>query len=343
MQKTEKDHPQGPIPVTVICITFNQEKYIRKTLDGILMQRAKFPYEIIVHDDASTDGTAKIIKEYVEKYPGLIIPVFEKENQYLKGVNIVKDLLTPMARGKYLAICEGDDYWTDSEKLQLQFEALEQHPECSICVHCTQGISEDETKNIQKFPEQKSDTGIIPAGDIMHRMLANDEWVFHTTSYFFRKADVLDMNEKGYAFWIKPAYGDFSYMQMAALKGDFYYIDKVMSAYRIGSIGSAVQRDNLNLDQRKKRAIRFLNSISDFDKVTNYKFHNDAAIAIKRYTFIIAESENNYDVIFSPEMRDLWCKRPFRVKIRIIASRYFPFTDKIYYSLRDFFNHLKSR
>ena len=319
--------------VTVICATFNQEKYIRKALDGFLLQKTNFPYEIIVHDDASGDNTPNVIKEYADKFPDLIVPVLQKENQFSKGVHITKELLIPMARGKYIALCEGDDYWSDANKLQAQFDAMEQHPECSICVHRTQGISEDETQEIRTFPAGQMDTGVVAAEKIVHQMFAENEWVFHTTSYFFRKSDALDMNEKAFDFWKKPAYGDFAYMQMAALKGDFYYIDKVMSFYRMGSIGSTVRRD-MNLNLRKQRNLRFINAISNFDRATNDKFHNDCMIAINRYTYAIAEIDKDYKVLLSPDMRRFWNERSMHVKVRIMASRWFPWVDKVYYALR---------
>ena len=108
------------ILVTIICTTFNQERYIRKALDGFLMQKTNFLYEVIVHDDASTDRTPSIIREYAEKYPHIIVPILQKENQFSKGVWITNDLLLPMAKGKYIAMCEGDYFWTDPNKLQMQ-------------------------------------------------------------------------------------------------------------------------------------------------------------------------------------------------------------------------------
>ena len=121
--------------VTIICNTFNQERYIRKTLEGLLMQKTNFLYEVIVHDDASTDRTPSIIREYAEKYPHIIVPILQKENQFSKGVWITNDLLLPMAKGKYIAMCEGDDFWTDPNKLQMQADIMEKYPECSVFLY----------------------------------------------------------------------------------------------------------------------------------------------------------------------------------------------------------------
>ena len=116
--------------VSIVCITYNHEAFIKDALDGFVMQKTDFPFEIIVHDDASTDGTANIIREYEAKYPELFVPIYQSENQFSKvGVSIWEDITFPKARGKYVALCEGDDYWTDPLKLQKQFDFLEANPE----------------------------------------------------------------------------------------------------------------------------------------------------------------------------------------------------------------------
>lgn len=99
--------------VSVCCLAYNHAPYIRKALDGILMQKTSFLFEVIIHDDVSTDGTIDIIKEYAEQYPDIIKPIFEEENQFSKNVPINLNILYPRARGKYIATCECDDYWTD--------------------------------------------------------------------------------------------------------------------------------------------------------------------------------------------------------------------------------------
>src|SRR5690606_25359461 len=103
--------------------------FIRQCLDGIFMQKCNFEYEILIHDDASTDDTQKIIKEYQQKYPEIIKPILQTENQYSKGVRgIMARFNFPRAKGKYIALCEGDDYWTDPLKLQKQIDFLENNP-----------------------------------------------------------------------------------------------------------------------------------------------------------------------------------------------------------------------
>ena len=140
--------------VSICCITYNHASLIRRCLDGFLMQMppsAVAPnaqlgdwLEILIHDDASTDGTTEIIKEYAAKYPDVIFPMYENENQYTRGGAGKMELFNyNRAHGTYMAYCEGDDFWTDAHKLQKQVDFLEAHPEYSVCWHrCKQMILE---------------------------------------------------------------------------------------------------------------------------------------------------------------------------------------------------------
>lgn len=120
--------------VSISCITYNHAPYIRQCLDSFLMQQCDFNYEILIHDDASTDGTSDIIREYHEKYPEIIKPIIQKENQWSQGVRgMMARFNFPRAKGKYIALCEGDDYWTDPLKLQKQVDFLEGNPDFSLC------------------------------------------------------------------------------------------------------------------------------------------------------------------------------------------------------------------
>ncbi len=141
------------VQVSVLCLAFNHEKYIRRTLEGFVNQHTNFKFEVLIHDDASTDGTADIIREYEKRYPDLIKPIYQTENQHSRGVKIQTKFNYPRAKGKYFAYCEGDDYWTNENKLQKQYDIMERHPECSICVHEVQCINEDGSVNDRVIPE----------------------------------------------------------------------------------------------------------------------------------------------------------------------------------------------
>lgn len=118
--------------VTIRCLVYNHEPYLRQCLDGFVMQKTNFPFEAIVHDDASTDRSAEIIREYAEKYPDIIKPIFETENQYSKRNGSIRRIMNEHTRGKYVALCEGDDYWIDPYKLQKQVDFLETHPDYGL-------------------------------------------------------------------------------------------------------------------------------------------------------------------------------------------------------------------
>ncbi len=120
--------------VSIVCPTYNQQHYLAQTLDGFLMQETSFDFEILINDDASTDDTRKIICDYVECHPTIIRPFFHETNQYSQGRPSVPGLFG-QARGRYIAFCEGDDYWTDPRKLQIQVDFLESHPDYVITYH----------------------------------------------------------------------------------------------------------------------------------------------------------------------------------------------------------------
>jgi glycosyltransferase involved in cell wall biosynthesis len=133
---TSQQWREGTIPlVSISCITYNHENFIRDAIEGFLMQKTTFPVEILIHDDASTDKTAEIVREYEKKYPQLIKPIYQTENQYSKNDGSIGRIQRERAVGKYYATCEGDDYWTDPLKLQKQVDFLERNPDYVLTCH----------------------------------------------------------------------------------------------------------------------------------------------------------------------------------------------------------------
>lgn len=132
MQNWTVKDTENPL-VSVRCITYNHEPYIAQAIDGFLMQKTDFPFEVIIHDDASTDKTADIIREYERKYPLIIKPIYQTENQYSKRNGSIAKAIDPKLKGKYIAFCEGDDYWIDPNKLQMQVDFLEKKLEHRMC------------------------------------------------------------------------------------------------------------------------------------------------------------------------------------------------------------------
>ena len=144
------------IPLVSICsITYNHAPYIRQCLEGFLMQKTNFAFEVIINDDYSTDGTTEILKEYAEKYPHIIKPIFQQENQYQKGVRgMFQNIVLPRARGKFVAICEGDDYWTSSTKLREQVNFMDNNPDYGMCYTNCDVIYQENNKIITNLLTQ---------------------------------------------------------------------------------------------------------------------------------------------------------------------------------------------
>ena len=160
--------------VSICCLTYNHAPFIRNCLDGFMAQQTDFPIEILVHDDASTDGTDVIVREYAEKYPEIIFPLFEEENQYSRGYAGKMDIEFnySRARGKYIAYCEGDDYWTDPFKLQRQVDYMELHPDYSVCFHRCKRLD--------------NRTGKMYNDDCWHVLSQGQEGVDITVEMFFK-------------------------------------------------------------------------------------------------------------------------------------------------------------
>ncbi|MBQ3351439.1 MAG: glycosyltransferase [Thermoguttaceae bacterium] len=213
--------------LSVISITFNHAQFIRQALDGFIMQKTSFPFEVLIHDDASTDGTADIIREYAEKFPGIIKPIFQTENQFSKiNFQFLPKYIFPLVQGKYVAFCEGDDYWTDPLKLQKQVDFLDAHPECSMCFHTAEEIWENEPDRRDHLPKGKFYKGnrtFFNAEDLLHGLWIATastvfRWVFHDKEKLDSWSNII--NADTYLFFLHAKYGKIG------------YIKDVMSVYR---------------------------------------------------------------------------------------------------------------
>lgn len=233
-----KDTSQ-PLMVTIRCCTYNQERYIRDCLEGFVMQKASFRFEAIVHDDASTDGTAAIIKEYAEKYPDIIKPIFETENQYSKHDGSLRRIMDEHTHGKYVAYCEGDDYWIDPLKLQKQVDFLEEHPDYSMC--WTDAYQETDGK---KLPYHRYTRDCqSPMEDIIEK---GGLWI-PTASTLYRKS-VLQ------SFPINLICFDYTMQVWSGIQGKSFYFAKQTCIYRYMSAGSWTSKTaKANSKQVKRR------------------------------------------------------------------------------------------
>lgn len=219
------------ILLSIWCNTYNHELYIRDSIESFLMQKTNFRYEIIIHDDASTDMTAGIIREYEKQYPDLIHGIYQTKNQWSQNhpdTEWIRRLQTQNCKGKYVALCEGDDYWIDSRKLQLQVDYLEKHSECMMSIHEAVDVNyENHTIRAKKLYDTKD--CLIPPGEI----ITQNRLQIPTASMVFRH-EILEMEK----FFLHVGMDDYPYLLYCLSKGNIYYINRIMSVYRFCHEGS---------------------------------------------------------------------------------------------------------
>lgn len=271
--------------VSICCLTYNHILYIRQCLDGFMMQKINFPIEILIYDDASTDGTQGIIREYEKKYPDIIKPIYQKENQYSKGIKVSLVYNYSRAKGKYIALCEGDDYWTDPYKLQKQVDFLESHPDYVMCSHrFNQYIQEKELLE----EEQDKD---FKGADYDLKNLIGGKWLTQTLTVMYRRS-ALDL--KRYA-----AYGmsmDMILFYELLRNGKGYCFPDIMAVYRLhnGGVWSEVSLNTRRLVEFKARLAIYKVEKSD-----------DAA------TFILYQ--------FAKAMSRIWMLKQWRMFLTVIG------------------------
>lgn len=247
--------------VYVVCFTYNHLKYIRQCLEGFAMQKTDFPFRVIVHDDASTDGTADIIREYGERYPELFHIIIQENNQYSKGVSL-KKIVVPLLTGKYIAICEGDDCWIASNKLQKQYDYMEQHPECSICVHNAVRVDE-RTGSEYLQTQQKTDKNYS-----IDEVILYGAGLFATNSFFMKTEYYVDRPQCFYC----PGVGDYPMLVYATINGQCHYFADILSQYNYGTSNSwtvRILRNPLKAVEHYEDMIKMLHRI---DREYDYKY-----------------------------------------------------------------------
>lgn len=221
-----KNWSSNHILVSICCVTYNHEPYIADALDGFLMQETNFAFEIIVRDDYSTDKTAAIVKQYADKYPNIIKPIFESSNQYSKGIQPFPAVMN-RSTGKYIAICEGDDYWTSSVKLQRQIDFLEQNPDYSLIFHNAEIKDYDQNGIVI---DTRLHTKNIPSGEVTVAQILMTK-IVPTASVVLRNVDL------SYYFSKKYPVGDTPLFMFMAKFGRLYYSDEITSVYRLLTTG----------------------------------------------------------------------------------------------------------
>ena len=265
--------------VSICCAAYNHEEYIEDALRGFLMQECDFEYEILIHDDASTDKTAEIIRRYEERFPDKIFPIYQTENQYSQGKKY-SDLNYERVKGKYVAICEGDDCWLDKTKLSKQIKLMEENPTFGLCFHpaIVTNMSTNRINIIGKYLYQD---GVIDIRDII---LKKKAMIPYASCVITKEVldEVLEFKSK------RPylTLGDI-YMQIfGSLKAEgALYINEVMSLYRFLTPESWSLSWINSFERQSNHLMAIAKSFQDLNKITQYKYEEAFELSIIKRVF----------------------------------------------------------
>lgn len=259
---------EEPIMVSIRCITYNHAPYIRRCLDGFVMQKTNFRFQAVVHDDASTDGTTDIVREYAEKYPDIIIPMYEEENRWSKHDGTLMSIMLPYMKGKYWIECEGDDFWTDPYKLQKQVDIMEENPNLSLCYTSFSTVDEngvEYTRPIYDYFRKKSHSG--------DNLLSLFEYNYIMMLTICMRREFITCE-----LYKRAPYGlDYSLFLTCAMNGDFAYIPDNTGSYR-NNQGSATNTRNEAISSQMKEVFFYYANCYIEDKLYKRSFWVDTRI-----------------------------------------------------------------
>lgn len=276
--------------VTIICLAYNHEKYIEQALDSMLFQKTTFKYKILVHDDCSSDMTQEILLQYKERYPDIVDLILEPYNRYSKGQSFTDSIKSKIV-GKYVALCEGDDFWIDESKLQVQYDFMESHAGYSLIVHSAD-VLDDRTGIIKDHLRPANHNKDFSTSEIIEAA----GWLWATNSMFF-KAELYGSPE-AYRGW---GVGDYPTAIYLSTAGKVRYIDRRMSVYRSMSEGSWSSR--IANDGRVK--IQSLESriagISRFDSYTERRYSKSVEYVKGKWRCEIGVLSGNWEKVVDEE------------------------------------------
>lgn len=316
----------GP-KVSISVTTYNQEKYIEQTLDSLLMQETNFEYEILINDDASGDRSPDIIRRYAKHFPDIIKPVFQKNNQYSQGKEVHYTFNYTRARGKYIAYCDGDDYWTDPLKLQKQFDYMEGHPSISACVHAGKSVNEEGTRILGSQRVDHADCYLDT-----ERVIAS-QGMFASNSLFMRNYFT---DESPLPRWFHEAkITDYPLYLILSTKGDLYYMDDVMCAFRVASAGSWTQLVLNDPEKKKKHLYEMIAMLKAFDEETGFVFSTGIEKQIQSNLLDFVMTDIGVRKVQPEEFQHIYDWIPLRVKIKLNISHYSPGAVRLYKRIKD--------
>ena len=301
---------QKKVEVSVFVPVYNHRKYIAQTLDSILMQKVTFPYEIVIHDDASTDGTTEIIREYEARYPVIIRCMYQTENQFSQGnLHPIWNCQLYMCRGKYCAMLEGDDYWSDPDKLQRQYDYMESHPECSLYMHNAWKL--DVQTGSKVLLNTFSQSGYYSQRE---QVLCGLGSKFPATGSFFFVLEYLrkDLPE----FVIEAGVGDYPIRQIVANKGAVYYDERPMSVYRYMTRGSFMKSIRDNMDKYVDYIVKMCVFYQRISEYLDHKF--DDIYSMKIDSDILGMAAATYDC--REQVEPAWLQNKLDIFYRMLSG-----------------------
>jgi glycosyltransferase involved in cell wall biosynthesis len=256
--------------VSVCCITYNHEKYIAEAIDSFLMQETDFPFEIVIGEDCSTDDTRKVIEEYIKKYPKIVKLI---KSEYNVGMNVNFQRTIKVCKGNFIALCEGDDYWTNPKKLQIQIDEMKKNPDVDISFHPAYELIDNKKG---KILSQHSNTNKVFTTS---EVIQGDGGFMPTASLILKKEVVLDFPNW---FYKDAPVGDFFIQIFASIKGGSLYISIPMSIYRTSHTGSwseSIKDENKKIlfVEKMQKVMKLL------DKQLEYRYSKEIEKYIKKY------------------------------------------------------------
>ena len=307
------------IIVTVNVEVFNHEKYLKKCLDSILSQKVSFNVVIHIHDDASTDGSKSIIEEYTCKYPEIIHPIIQTKNIYSIHQK-ESDVLTIQGlrvKGKYVAMCEGDDYWTDPYKLQTQFLLMEMFPESHLCLHKVEKINENTKELMCLMPQFNLKSKILSSKAFVKIILK--KYAFQTSCYFFKADDSIEFYSHLPDFAEIMPTGDETMIMYYGQLGKVIFINKKMSVYRKFADGSWSVRHRMYSEEKNDEVLLArIKALDAYDKFTSWRFHKSCSVRKNRMLLYYYLREKKYEKIFhNCELKKFFRKKHFLLYMRI--------------------------
>lgn len=299
--------------VTICCDTYNQEAYLASALDGFVMQQTDFPFEILIHDDASTDRTPEIIRAYEKRYPDLFRCVFRSENIYSKDRKIFEHYMFPLARGKYIALCEGDDCWISPHKLQRQIDWMESHPDCTLCV-CGAELRDKDDKAVGTVCPYETDTD-VPMEDVI---LGGGGFVATASIVTLTR-----LAQSRAAFCEETEIDDAPLQLWFAQNGSIRYLSEQMCAYRVAVPGSWTE-EYFAADRQKRIRVHenMIRMLRAFDEETQGRWHDAVERVIaSQHAYQILFMQNDVRALSKPPFREQFLRLPLRRRVRMLLVR----------------------